>query len=168
MIISKRGSRQYPKLKGGHHPKLSQEGLHPKCNIYLCILSRLSTLLTVGMSMFQLILSILSSDILSNQKGSTLESRKDDNLLPLPNPTMNDTSTLLFLYWKLTLSIMRSLIENNQTIMVRLHLRLKQMDSQLNNYHKFQSDMKFLKNRECSNVGIQYAQNMQSSLTAHA
>ena len=37
---------------------------------------------------------------MSNHKGSTLESRKDNNLLPLPNPTMNDTSTLVFLYWK--------------------------------------------------------------------
>ena len=42
------------------------------------------------------------------------------------------------------------------------------MDSQLKNYHKFQSDMKFLKNRECSNVDILCDQNVQSSLTAHA
>ena len=31
---------------------------------------------------------------------STLESVKDDNLFPPPNPTKNETSTLLFLYWK--------------------------------------------------------------------
>ena len=46
------------------------------------------------------ILSILLLDTLSNQKGRMLESRKDDNLFPPLNPTMNDTSTLLFLYWK--------------------------------------------------------------------
>ena len=53
----------------------------------------------------------------------------------------------------MTLSRMRSLIQNNQTIMVRLHLRLKQMDTQLSNYHKFQSNMKFLKNREMLQCG---------------
>ena len=129
MNISKRGSRQYPKLKGGHHSKLSQEGLHPKCSIGKCTLSRLSKFLNVGMSMFQPIFCTL-------------------------------------------LRMRRSLTQSNQTMMVRLHLRLKQMDSQLNNHHKFRgyvkSDMKFLKNWECSNVGIQCAQNVHSSLTAHA
>ena len=72
MITSKRGSRQYPKLKGGHDPKLSQEGLHPKCNIDLCVLSRLSTLVTVGMS--TLLFLYWKHDIIQNEESNSEQS----------------------------------------------------------------------------------------------
>ena len=164
MNISKRGSRQYPKLKGGHHSKLSQEGLHPKCSIGKCTLSRLSKFLNVGMSMFQLIFRVSRKGVCWNQGNMTISSQTLSN-----NEWRLNTSSRVLQTWNhpSTILRMRSLTQSNQTMMVRLHLRLKQMDSQLNNHYKFrgyvQSDTKFLKNCECSNVGILCAQNVQSS-----